>query len=284
MITRGVAGRAGVVALAVVLGLGAATPDPGWVDAGALMAPEPSAPAIAEHVASGPPAPVRLTYRAAGGSGRPSAAGVVDVITDRGGGTVVAATGIVLNPSLVVTAAHVVDGARMIWVGGTDGDCAYPARVVGIDDALDVALLRVPAADPLVAARLGDSVTVGRGDLVEVIGNAGGRGPLRQTRSRVWDTAAVIGSTDPVEASRGPAGSLVTGTFALDGGVVAGDSGGAVLDRHGQVVAMILAYTPTWCDRSGAGCGGYAIPIDRVLGEGVGPVIGAPDGEQSGSG
>ena len=121
----------------------------------------------------------------------------------------------------------------------------------------------------MTAARVGDSITVEQGDLVEVVGNAGGRGPLRTSDSRVRDTAAVIGSTDPRQAARGPAETLLTGMFALEGGVVAGDSGGALLNRRGQVVAMILAYTPSWCDPPAGGCGGYAIPINHVLFEGA---------------
>ena len=271
-----------VVALAVaMLGLGAATSAPGWIDAGTVVAPGPSATASAAGTGGGRLGPVPRVYRAVAESDEASATGVVDVITDRGGGAAQAGTGIVLDPDLLITAAHVIDGSR-VWVSDPGGDWTYSAQVVGIDDALDVAVLRVPGmsgAEPLVPARVGDSITVEQGDRVEVVGNAGGRGPLRESASRVWDTAAVIGSTDPIEAALGPAGALMTGMFALDGGVVAGDSGGAVLDRQGQVVAMILAYTPTWCNRPTGACGGYAIPINRVLRESVGSMSGRTDGE-----
>ena len=257
-------------ALAVVmLGLCAATPDPGWGGAGAVAAPELAAAASAAGVAN----PVRRAYRTADESDQARTAGVVDVITDRGGGAIQAGSAIVLDPAgLLVTAAHVIEGSR-VWVSDPDGGWTYPAQVVGIDDALDVAVLRVPGADPLVAARVGDSITVEQGDLVEAVGNAAGRGPLRASHSRVWDTAAVIGSTDPRQAARGPAGTLLTGMFALEGGVMAGDSGGALLNRQGQVVAMILAYTPSWCDPPAGGCGGYAIPINHVLHEAARAVI-----------
>jgi S1-C subfamily serine protease len=238
-------------------------------------------------VGGGRRVPATRPYRVAGESDEARTVGVVDVITDRGAGAAQAATGIVLGPGgLLITAAHVVDGSRL-WVSDPDGAWTYSAQVVGVDDVLDVAVLRVPGipeADQLVSARVGDSITVEQGDLLDVVGNAGGRGPLRQTRSRVWDTAAVIDSTDPREAARGPSGALLTGMFALDGGVVAGDSGGALLNSHGQVVAMILAYTSTWCDPPAGGCGGYAIPINRVLREGVRSVIDRTDSEQHGSG
>ena len=187
--------------------------------------------------------------------------GVVDVIADHGDGTFQAGTGIVIaTEGLVVTAAHVLDGTRA-WVGSPDGSWSSPATVLGADDDHDVALLQIPGIT-LPPARLGDPATLREGDQVSVVGNAGGLGPLRALTAQVSDLAAVIPCTAPASDS-GPAPEI-TDLIETDSGVVRGDSGGVLLNDHGRVVAMILAYSPA-PDTELATGRGYAIPIPRVL-------------------
>src|SRR6266513_1899849 len=59
----------------------------------------------------------------------------------------------------ILTTAHVVDGAASLTVTLDSGN-RVPARIVGLDPVLDVALLRVDPPGPLPAAKLGDSSQV----------------------------------------------------------------------------------------------------------------------------
>ena len=111
----------------------------------------------------------------------------------------------------------------------------------------------------LLPAVIGDSSILRDGDEVSVLGNAGGLGPLRAGSGAVLDLGAVIASTEAASAAP------LTGMIEIQAGVVAGDSGGAVLNGRGQVVAMILAYAAAPGTADASTGTGYAVPIERVM-------------------
>src|SRR3990170_7047134 len=84
--------------------------------------------------------------------------------------TVVGSGVVIERDGQVLTNAHVVDGAASLLVTFDSGVKA-PARLVGMDTVLDLALVRLEAAAPLPAARLGDSAALRVGDEVVAIGN-----------------------------------------------------------------------------------------------------------------
>src|SRR5512145_3245802 len=69
--------------------------------------------------------------------------------------TVVGSGVIIDKDGQILTNAHVVDGAASLSVT-LDSGVRVPARVVGLDPVLDIALLRAETANPLPSARLGD--------------------------------------------------------------------------------------------------------------------------------
>src|SRR5918911_1364644 len=69
-----------------------------------------------------------------------------------------------------LTNAHVVDGAASLSVTLDNGD-KLPARTVGLDPVLDLALIRVEGRNNLTVARFGDSATLRVGEEVVAIGN-----------------------------------------------------------------------------------------------------------------
>ncbi len=81
-----------------------------------------------------------------------------------GSGFIIDAAGFIL------TNHHVVEGADRVTVTLSDGR-ALRATVVGIDPAIDVALLHVSAGGPLPVAPLGDSQSLQVGEWVCAIGN-----------------------------------------------------------------------------------------------------------------
>src|SRR3989442_7942220 len=94
--------------------------------------------------------------------------------------TVVGSGMIIDKDGQILTNAHVVDGAASLTVTLDSGN-KTPARILGLDSVLDVALLRVDSAAALPAARLGDSSAVKVGDEGVAIGNPIG---LEQTMTR----------------------------------------------------------------------------------------------------
>src|SRR5215475_5580003 len=84
--------------------------------------------------------------------------------------TVVGSGVIIEKDGQILTNAHVVDGAASLTVTLDSGN-KTPARIVGLDPVLDLALLRVDTTAALPAARLGDSTAVRVGDEVAAIGN-----------------------------------------------------------------------------------------------------------------
>jgi S1-C subfamily serine protease len=185
-------------------------------------------------------------------------AGVVLVSTVLGYQSAEAAgTGVVLtSDGLVVTNNHVVEGATEITVTiGATGE-SYTATVVGTDATADVAVLQLQDAAGLTTVALDDDGTAAVGDAVTAVGNAEGGGVLIAADGSITGLEESI-TTQSEGAS---AGELLTGLIEVDADVVAGDSGGPLLDDEGEVIGITTAASSGSADITG-----YAIPIGDVL-------------------
>ncbi|MBP8805314.1 MAG: trypsin-like peptidase domain-containing protein [Kofleriaceae bacterium] len=135
--------------------------------------------------------------------------------------------------SFVVTNDHIVADVadvRVVMVDGTE----LPARVVGRDPRLDLALLAVEAPR-LPALRLGDSDQLAVGEWVVALGNPFG--------DEVTAAAGIVSAT-----GRDAAATLVPGpamgfrTFLqVDARIHRGNSGGPILSTAGEVVGVAVA-------------------------------------------
>jgi hypothetical protein len=141
-------------------------------------------------------------------------------------------SGWVAAPGLVVTNAHVVAGERSTTVQDGTGR-VMPATVVAFDPIRDVAVLRVPALTkrPLTMA-LGTVSTEGA-----VYGHPGG-GVLEASPARIGDEILAVG-TDIYRT-----GSSKRHVYVLAAKLAPGDSGGALVNRRGEVVGMAFAIDP----------------------------------------
>ncbi|HFK1724280.1 TPA: S1C family serine protease, partial [Bacillus cereus] len=74
------------------------------------------------------------------------------------------------NKAFIVTNNHVIDGANKVEVKLNNGK-KVPAKVVGTDSLLDLAVLEIDGADVKRVATLGDSEKIRTGETVIAIGN-----------------------------------------------------------------------------------------------------------------
>ncbi|NRQ38715.1 trypsin-like serine protease, partial [Nonomuraea sp. NN258] len=151
----------------------------------------------------------------------------------------------------VVTNAHVVSGAAEVTVVLHDGR-RLPARVLGADDAEDLAVLVVDAAASPPAATLGRSADLSVGDQVLAIGS-----PLGLSGTV---TAGIVSALDREVRLGG--GARRTAAVQTDASINPGNSGGPLVNARGEVVGVNTAIASS---RGGGNIGiGFAIPIDRA--------------------
>jgi uncharacterized membrane protein required for colicin V production len=187
-------------------------------------------PAIAGPAPPKLPPDTRVLSSAAVVRARPS----VVRITATACGLGVEGSGWVARPHIVVTAAHVVAGAKGITVNG------HRATALVVDRKQDVAVLRVPglSSAPLPLA------DPHPGDAVAILGYPE-NGPFDARPGRIGSTADVLVQGRLREVT------------ALSGVVRHGNSGGPAVNGRGQVEALVFAA------RIG-GSGGYGVPAAPV--------------------
>ena len=160
--------------------------------------------------------------------------------------TIVGSGVIIDKDGQVLTNAHVVDGAASLTIT-LDSGSKVPARIVGLDTVLDVALIRVETSTPLPAARLGDSMSIKVGDEVVAIGNPIG---LDQTMTR-----GIVSGLNRVLPGVSDEAMIQT-----DAPINPGNSGGPLVDRCGQVIGINTLISED------AQSIGFAVPINAAKG------------------
>jgi S1-C subfamily serine protease len=168
-------------------------------------------------------------------------------------------TGIVLDlGGQVLTNFHVVAGADRITVSVVGR--AFPAHLVGYDRRRDVAVLQLLGAGGLPVAPIGDSAALVEGEPVVAIGNAqGSNAPLTHEVGTVTGFGREVSAEDTLTGSK----DELTGLIEFAAPVVAGDSGGPVVNGGGQVVGITTAASVNF--RMGPGGKGFAIPINDAM-------------------
>lgn len=231
---------AGATALALVLAAGVVwTSGPGAV-AEPTMVPLQSTQPTATIGATGAPLPslapivTRVTPA------------VVSLTTTKGLGS-----GFVIDPKgYVVTNNHVVADTTEADVRFSDGK-KFKARLVGRDEATDIALLKIDTPTVLPSVRFGDDRRARVGDWVLAVGNPFGLGGTV--------TAGIISARGRDEIGR----TQFTDYLQVDAAINPGNSGGPTFDMSGRVIGM---NTGGLANRSGdaiAGIG-FAIPASTI--------------------
>jgi S1-C subfamily serine protease len=151
----------------------------------------------------------------------------------------------------IVTNMHVIAGAAEATIKLADGR-DYPASLVGVSPAHDIAVLRIePAGKPLSPVAIGTSHDLKVGQKVFAIGNPFGLD---------WSlTTGIVSALDRSLDSDG--GGVIRHLIQTDAAINPGNSGGPLLDSAGRLIGVNTAiYSP-----SGASAGvGFAVPVDTV--------------------
>ena len=162
-------------------------------------------------------------------------------------------TGVVLTADgYIVTNAHVVEGAREITVGLTDGR-EFSASLIGADSFSDLAVLYIGASG-LKPAEFGDSAVLQVGDAVAAIGN-----PLG---TELWGsmTPGIVSGINREITTGGRTMTLIQTNAALN----SGNSGGPLLNCYGQVVGINTMKMGDSMSAAGVEGLGFAIPSTTV--------------------
>lgn len=163
--------------------------------------------------------------------------------TGQGSGVIVTSEGHVL------TNHHVIAGQQKINVTLHDGR-VLPARVIGEDKFLDIAVLKIDGEGSFVPLKIGDSSEVQVGQMVFAVGNPFGLGETV--------TQGIISAKER---------SLSDGQrdlFQTDAAINPGNSGGPLVNLRGEIIGINVAiYSP---DKENPGFQGvgFSIPSNDV--------------------
>ena len=182
-------------------------------------------------------------YFMGGRSGERRSAGI-------GSGFIIRADGV------IVTNAHVIGGATKVSVAMRDGT-TYDAKVVGVDETNDLAVVKI-AATKLSIATLGTSSDLVVGEWTIALGNPFG---FVLGNSEPSVSVGVVSAVGRNLAGRGEGGGVYVDMIQTDAAINPGNSGGPLVNAMGEVIGVNSSiYSPT-----GGSVGlGFAIPIDRT--------------------
>ena len=145
----------------------------------------------------------------------------------------------------ILTNLHVIKGADEITVRFHNKK-EVAGKIVGTDATTDLAVIRIPAGEGVVAAKLGDSDRIEVGEWAIAIGSPFG---LEQTV-----TVGVVSATGRSEVGIVPNENFIQ----TDASINPGNSGGPLLNAQGEVIGINTAILS-----SGQGIG-FAIPINTA--------------------
>jgi serine protease Do len=153
----------------------------------------------------------------------------------------------------ILTNNHVVDQATKIQVQLDGADLTkYTAKLIGVDEDTDLAVIKIETTKDLPTAKLGNSDGVQVGDWVLAIGSPFG---LQATV-----TAGIISAKD--RAGIGGAGHQFQRFLQTDAAINPGNSGGPLVDLAGQVIGINTAIITGSRGYEGVG---FALPSNTAI-------------------
>ena len=156
---------------------------------------------------------------------------------------------IVTDEGHVVTNHHVIAGQQQIQVTLHDGK-TYTAKLIGEDDLLDIAVLKIDAKGPFQPLKLGDSSETEVGQLVFAVGNPFGLGETV--------TQGIISAKERSLSDN------QRDLFQTDAAINPGNSGGPLVNLRGEIIGINVAIFSPDRENPGFQGVGFSIPSNDV--------------------
>jgi serine protease Do len=155
----------------------------------------------------------------------------------------------------VLTNAHVVEGAVSIRITAKTGK-DLPAKVLGTDALLDLAVVAIEDSLDIPAVSLGDSDALEIGDWVIAIGN-----PLGLSHTVTLGIVSALGRDVPRPDGVGYYRRMIQ----TDAAINPGNSGGPLVNAFGQVVGMNTLIARTTAGGVAVEGINFAVPINEIV-------------------
>ena len=156
---------------------------------------------------------------------------------------------IVTEEGHVVTNHHVIAGQQQIQVT-LHGGKTHPARLIGEDSLLDIAVLKIEGDGPFSPLKLGDSSQVQVGQMVFAIGNPFGLGETV--------TQGIISAKERSLSDN------QRDLFQTDAAINPGNSGGPLVNLRGEIIGINVAIFSPDRENPGFQGVGFSIPANDV--------------------
>jgi len=222
-----------------------------------MPSPMPATPTPATHMPS--PMPTKSISRPTPTLPRPEDSIVLveaiwPLLSKKGGDPIVG-TGIIYSEEgLVLTAAHVVDGASVIKVHLPGSKRPLSARLRGVDSCEDLAMLEVITGGPFVPAAFGSSENIKPGDRVRVYGYPDNA----KTGDDFTLTGGIVSRVD--DEGTTILGLTYYDLIKTDARISRGNSGGPLIAWDGPDKGKVIGVVQLGVEKEVIG---WAVPVDK---------------------
>ena len=164
---------------------------------------------------------------------------------------------VITNDGLIMTNHHVIDNSSEVRVIFEDGRM-YEANIIGSDRLTDIGLVKI-AASNLVPIAIGNSDKMLVGDLAVAIGH-----PLTLGAAPTVTTGVVSALERRLDVGGDVMGTSVTlfGLIQTDAPITRGSSGGALINKNGELIGITTAIATADVGAEGLG---FAVPVNLAL-------------------
>ena len=165
---------------------------------------------------------------------------------------------VITDEGLIMTNHHVIDNSTEVRVIFEDGRL-YEATIIGSDKLTDIGLIKINASN-LIPIAIGNSDNMLVGDLAVAIGH-----PLTLGAAPTVTTGVVSALERRLDVGGDTIDSAVTlfGLIQTDAPITRGSSGGALINKNGELIGITTAIATADVGAEGLG---FAVPVNLALG------------------
>jgi len=164
---------------------------------------------------------------------------------------------VITDDGLIMTNHHVIDNSTEVRVIFEDGRM-YEANIIGSDRLTDIGLVKITASN-LIPIAIGNSDKMLVGDLAVAIGH-----PLTLGAAPTVTTGVVSALERRLDVGGDLMGTSVTlfGLIQTDAPITRGSSGGALINKNGELIGITTAIATADVGAEGLG---FAVPVNLAL-------------------